>query len=35
VYDLASYLVETTTRLPMGLEPMLKGWELPYRKHAS
>jgi hypothetical protein len=35
VYDLASYLVETTTRLSVGLEPMLKGWELPYSKEAS
>jgi len=34
-YDLASYLVETTTRLPMGLEPMLRGWQLPYGKEAS
>lgn len=30
-YELASYLVETTTRLSMGLEPMLEDWELPYR----
>lgn len=30
-YDLVSYLVETTTRLPLGVEPMLKGWTLPYR----
>ena len=29
-FDLASYLVETTTRLSMGVEPMLKGWALPY-----
>jgi len=29
-YDLVSYLIETTTRLPIGLEPMLKGWSLPY-----
>jgi hypothetical protein len=34
-YDLVSYLVETTTRLPVGLEPMLKGWKLPYRGKAS
>ena len=30
-YDLASYLVETTTRLSLGLEPMLSGWKLPYQ----
>lgn len=35
IYELASYLVETTTRLSVGLEPMLKGWKLPYRKAAS
>jgi hypothetical protein len=29
-YDLVSYLIETTTRLPVGIEPMLKGWTLPY-----
>ncbi|HKI97760.1 MAG TPA: hypothetical protein VKB51_04725 [bacterium] len=34
-YDVASYLVETTTRLSVGLEPMLKGWKLPYQKEAS
>ncbi|MCZ6556461.1 MAG: hypothetical protein O7A69_01640 [SAR324 cluster bacterium] len=34
-YQMASYLVETTTRLSVGLEPMLEGWSLPYRKHAS
>jgi hypothetical protein len=34
-YDLAAYLVETTTRLSVGLEPMLKGWQLPYGKEAS
>ena len=34
-YDLASYLVETTTRLSIGLEPMLDGWQLPYRQEAS
>lgn len=32
IYGLASYLVETTTRLSVGLEPMLPGWQLPYRK---
>jgi hypothetical protein len=31
-YDLASYLVETTSRLSVGLEPMLRGWQLPYQK---
>jgi len=34
-YELVSYIVETATQLPMGLEPMLRGWELPYRQHAS
>ena len=34
-YQLASFLVETTTRLSVGLEPMLDGWSLPYKKHAS
>lgn len=34
-YDAASYLVETTTRLSVGLEPMLPGWHLPYRKVAE
>ena len=34
-YQLVSYLVETTTRLSLGLEPMLEGWSLPYQKHAS
>ena len=29
-YELASFLVETTTRLSTGLEPMLKGWDFPY-----
>ena len=29
-YELASYLLETTTRLSTGLEPMLKGWDFPY-----
>lgn len=31
-YDLVTYLVEATTRLPVGVEPMLKGWRLPYRR---
>ena len=30
-FDLVTYLAETTTRLPVGVEPMLKGWRLPYR----
>lgn len=34
-YQLVSFLVETTTRLSVGLEPMLKGWSLPYQEHAS
>jgi hypothetical protein len=29
-YDVVSYLIETTTRLPVGVEPMLRGWTLPY-----
>ena len=29
-YELASFLVETTTRLATGLEPMLKGWDFPF-----
>lgn len=32
-YEQASYLIETTTRLSMGLEPMLEGWDLPYTEH--
>lgn len=32
--DRVSYLAETTTRLHLGLEPMLDGWELPYRESA-
>lgn len=35
IYDKASYLVETTTRMNVGLEPMLKGWRLPYREEAQ
>lgn len=35
VYDLVSYLIETTTRLSLGLEPMLKGWQLPYREFSA
>lgn len=34
-YDMVSYLIERTTRLSMGVEPMLEGWELPYRDAAS
>ncbi len=34
-YDLASYLVETATRLNIGLEPMLEGWQVPYTEHSS
>ena len=34
-YDLVSFLVETTTRFPLGLEPMLEGWSLPYRDLSS
>ena len=30
-YELASYLLEMTTRLSVGVEPMLPEWELPYR----
>ena len=30
-YELASYLVESTTRLAVGLEPILDGWALPYQ----
>src|SRR5574341_1199411 len=29
--DTVSLLVDTTTRLPAGVEPMLPGWSLPYR----
>lgn len=31
VYSLASYLIETTSRLALGLEPMLENWSLPYQ----
>ncbi len=34
-YELAAYLVDTTTRLHTGLEPMLKGWRLPYADLSS
>lgn len=33
--DRVAYLAETTTRLHLGLEPMLDGWELPYGDAAS
>lgn len=32
IYETASFLVETTTQLHVGLEPMLPGWKLPYSK---
>lgn len=34
-YQLVSFLVETTTRLSVGLEPMLEDWRLPYEDQAS
>lgn len=34
-YQLVAFLVETATRLSVGLEPMLEGWSLPYREQAS
>jgi hypothetical protein len=35
-YEVASYLIETTTRLSTGVEPMLAGWALPdYRGGAG
>jgi len=34
-YDEVSFLVETTTRLATGVEPMLKGWSLPHRRRPS
>ena len=34
-YQLASYLLESTTRLAIGLEPMLPGWALPYADFTS
>ena len=34
-YDLVAYLVQTTTRFPIGAEPMLKGWKLPYQDLSS
>ncbi len=34
-YEVGTFLVETTTRLAVGLEPFLNGWELPYREHTS
>ncbi|MBI4081969.1 MAG: hypothetical protein HY423_05095 [Candidatus Lambdaproteobacteria bacterium] len=35
VHELVSYIIENATRLPVGLEPMLDGWGLPYLKFAS
>ena len=29
-YELASFVLDVTTQLNVGLEPMLKGWKLPY-----
>ena len=34
-YQMVAFLVETTTRLALGLEPMLEGWSLPYQKDTS
>jgi hypothetical protein len=34
-YELGAYLLETTTRLALGLEPMQKGWKLPYGAKSS
>ncbi len=34
-YDLVSYLVETTSRLSTGVEPMLPGWTVPYVRQRS
>ena len=34
-YDLVSYLLETTSRLSTGVEPMLPGWTIPYRNQRS
>lgn len=34
-YELVSYLVESTTRLSVGVEPMLRGWILPYQEQAG
>jgi hypothetical protein len=34
-YDLVSYLLESTTRLASGVEPLLPGWSLPYQKRQS
>ena len=34
-YDLVSYLIETTTRLTVGLEPMLESWGIPYRNGST
>jgi hypothetical protein len=34
-FDAVSFLVETTTRLATGVEPMLPGWSPPYRRGPS
>ncbi|MDH4224853.1 MAG: hypothetical protein OEW12_04330 [Deltaproteobacteria bacterium] len=34
-FDLASLLLETATRLKVGLEPMLEGWRLPFGNMAG
>lgn len=34
-FDQVTYLVETTTRLSTGVEPMLPGWTLPRLPHSS
>jgi len=34
-YELAAFLIETTSRLSIGLEPMQKGWGLPYQEKTS
>ena len=32
IYELASFLLDTTTQMNVGLEPMLENWALPYTK---
>jgi hypothetical protein len=34
-FDQVTYLVETTSRLSTGVEPMLPGWTVPYQRRAS
>lgn len=34
-YERVSYLVESTTRLSVGVEPMLRGWSLPYQEQVG